>query len=72
MSTRTVRRTSASAGNCLPRARFSVGPAELKDGRVFACDHFGAQFDFHRAAVAGVGHKIPDGGRAGVETTRDF
>ncbi len=37
--------------------------AELKDRRVFSLDHFGAQFDFHRAAVAGAGDKIPDGRR---------
>ena len=46
--------------------------AELENGRVFALHHFGAQFDFHRAAVAGVGDKIPDGGRTGVERREIF
>ena len=39
------------------------GAAEMKHRRVFSLDHFGAQFDFHRAAVAGAGDKIPDGRR---------
>ena len=46
---------------------FFGGSAEMKNRRVFAGDHFGAQFDLHRAAVAGVRDEIPDGGRAGLE-----
>jgi hypothetical protein len=44
----------------------------MKNRRVFAFDHFGAQFDFHRAAVAGIGDKMPDGGRAGFKRREIF
>ena len=59
------------AGGQLFSAReFFRRPAELEDGRVFACNHFRAQFNFHRAAVAGVRHKIPDGGRPAWNAAR--
>ena len=44
----------------------------MEDSGVFARDHFGGQPDFHRAAVAGVGDKIPDGGRTGIEGREIF
>jgi len=49
-----------------------AGAAEMKQRRVLALDHFGAQFNFHRAAVAGAGDKIPDGGRADFKRREAF
>ncbi len=49
-----------------------AGAAEMKQRRVFPLDHFGAQFDFHRAAVAGAGDKIPDGRRANFKRREVF
>ena len=46
--------------------------AELKDRRIFPFDHFGAQFDFHRAAVAGAGDELPDRRRTGAEGGEAF
>ena len=57
-------------GKLLSVRVFFCRSAELEDDRVFAFDHFGAQFDFHRAAVAGAGDKIPDGGRSGSNEAR--
>ena len=47
-------------------------PVEGKDDGVFASKHFRAQFNFHRAAVASVRHKMPDGGRTGGEGGQIF
>jgi len=46
--------------------------AELEDGGVFAFNHFSAQFNLHRATVARVRHKIPDGGRTGLKRSEAF
>ena len=46
--------------------------AKVKDRRVLAHGHFRAQFNFHRAAVAGVRHKIPDSGRTGLKRHEVF
>src|SRR5208282_6259284 len=46
--------------------------AELKYRRVFAFEHFGAQFDFDRAAISGVGDEPPERRRADVERSEVF
>ena len=47
-------------------------PTEMKNRRVLSHGHFRAQLDFHRAAVAGVRHKIPDSGRTGLKRHEVF
>ena len=49
------------------RARFFRRTTELKNGRVFAFDHFRAQFNFDGAAIAGIGHELPGRRRADVK-----
>ena len=39
----------------------------MEDDGVLVCNHFGAQFDFHCAPVAGVGDEMPDHRRTGFK-----
>ena len=59
-------------GQLFALGMFFSRPAEIKNRRVFAFNHFGAQFDFDRAPVPGIGDKLPGGRRAGVKRSEIF
>src|SRR5258706_7632073 len=43
--------------------------AEMKQGRVALFKHLSAQLDFHRAAIARISHKVPNGGRTRLKSS---
>src|SRR5258706_13872061 len=44
--------------------------AEMKQGRVALFKHLSAQLDFHRAAIARISHKVPNGGRTRLKNNQ--
>ena len=59
-------------GQLFAAGMFVRRSAEMKNRRVFAFNHFRAQFDFNRPPVAGIGDKLPGRRRAGVERSEVF
>ena len=59
-------------GQLFAARTFGGRTAEIKNRRVPAFDHFGAQFDFNRASIPGIGDKLPGGRRAGLKRSKIF
>jgi len=62
----------AKAAGILVLVILSAIIVSLFIGGLPAFEHFGAQFDFHCSSVAGVRHKIPDGGLPLLESRKIF
>ena len=70
MSTRTVRRTSATERERFACGRRDRGPLELESGGVPVFEHVGRHSDFNPAAIPGERNKGPDGRWPGVEPSQ--
>ena len=70
ISTRTVRTTSAWARKLFAGGLRRCRAAEMEDRGVALLQHIGRHLDFHGAAIARIGDKVPDCGRAGQNEAR--
>ena len=59
-------------GQLFAARAFGCRSGKMKHRGIFPFGHFGAQLDFDRPPVAGMGDKLPDGGRPGGKRREIF